>query len=125
MKLISVPPWLVAPCGHEPSSVRGGTAVCAQLLVSEWLLPRCSRLVSCHLRANGPHCLHSYALFDGLIPKPWQGLQVSPSMDHMKLSTSGSVDSVSSMEASFSDPDSHHFGSSALGGRRNSGLLPR
>ena len=46
-------------------------------------------------------------------------------MDHMKLSTSGSVDSVSSMEASFSDPDSHHFGGSALGGRRNSGLLPR
>ena len=48
---------------------------------------------------------------------------MSPSMDHMKLATSGSVDSVSSMEASFSDPDSHHF--SALGGRRNSGLLPR
>ena len=53
-----------------------------------------------------------------------QGFTVSPSMDHMKLSTSDSVDSVSSMEASFSDPDSHHF-SGAHGGRRNSGLLPR
>jgi hypothetical protein len=50
-------------------------------------------------------------------------LQVSPSMEHLKLGSSGSTDSLHSMDSVLGDPDNGHL----PGGRRSnlSTLLPR
>lgn len=50
-------------------------------------------------------------------------LQVSPSMEHLKLGSSGSTDSLQSVDSMLGDPDNQHLHS----GRRSnlSTLLPR
>ncbi len=51
---------------------------------------------------------------------PQQAMQVSPSMEHLKLSASGSMDSIQSMDSVMGDPDNQHLHSA-----RRSNLLPR